>query len=105
MGLKLIGQTIKTGDITFAVSNKTSMKRPHEVPVIPNPAVITALKLVADGSKLDADSLHGLMEGGKLTPGETKATVLSLKPGKCLVFCNQSGHFAAGMHQELTVTD
>jgi len=104
MGLSLDTQTIKAGEVTFSVSNQTAMKMKHEVLVIPNPKDLAELKLEANGSKVDEEKLEGLNEVGESEPGESTVKTISLKPGTYLVFCNQPGHFAAGMHQVLTVT-
>lgn len=105
MGLTLSSESIKTGDISFMVDNMTEMKIPHEILIIPNPADIKALKLLPDSSKLDEEKLDGLKEVVELEPGAAKSKVVNLTPGTYLVFCNQVGHFAAGMHKVLKVTE
>lgn len=104
MGLGLSAETIKTGEISFAVENKTEMKMTHEILIVPKPKDIGSLALVADGTKLDEEKLDGLKEVVELEPGEAKSKLVFLAPGEYLVFCNQVGHFAAGMHRILTVT-
>lgn len=104
MGLNLSAEMIKTGEISFAVNNITEMKMKHEILIIPKPSDIATLNLIADGTKLDEEKLDGLKEVVELEPGEAKSKVVSLAPGEYLVFCNQAGHFAAGMHHVLTVT-
>ena len=39
----------------------------------------------------------------EMPPGRTGATTLDLEPGKYVMFCNVSGHYAAGMYGRLNV--
>jgi uncharacterized cupredoxin-like copper-binding protein len=36
-------------------------------------------------------------------PGKTRSTTLTLKAGKYVLFCNEAGHFKAGMYGAFTV--
>ena len=51
-----------------------------------------------------SEQTHSLGEVGDLPPGHSGKLTLNLKPGKYLLFCNESGHYADGMKTELTVT-
>ena len=104
MGLILSTATIKAGTVKFAVNNASMMKIPHEILIIANPKSLDDLSFDSSGAKLDEDKLMGRIEVGELAPGTVIAKDVSLKPGSYLLFCNQPGHFAAGMHQVLTVT-
>ena len=104
MGLTLNTDSIKAGPVTFSVHNKTEMKMLHEILLIPNPKSLSDLKLGDNGTKLDEEALEGLNEIGDVEPDETTEKTVTLEPGTYLLFCNQPGHFAAGMRKTLTVT-
>jgi uncharacterized cupredoxin-like copper-binding protein len=56
-------------------------------------------------AKVDEDKLEGMKElNSDLDPGKSGAMTMDLKPGRYVVFCNQPGHFDAGMHLVFTVT-
>jgi len=52
---------------------------------------------------VDERKLRGVKELGDLEPGKSGTLTLDLKPVHYVVFCNQPGHFAHGMHAELAV--
>jgi uncharacterized cupredoxin-like copper-binding protein len=104
MGLKLTRDAVKAGAIKFVVNNKTTRNLPHEILVIPAPKDIKDLPLEGSGAKLDEEKIEGLQEGVELEPGKSESKVLTLAPGSYLVFCNEAGHFMAGMHHVLTVS-
>ena len=104
MGLTLNAKIFKTGPVTFSVTNKSIGSMAHEVLVIPAPADLSALPLEASGAKVDEDKLEGLEEGVELEPGKSGTKTINLAPGTYMVFCNEPGHFAAGMHELITVT-
>jgi len=45
-----------------------------------------------------------LDSGSSLDPGETRLLTTTLEPGHYVIVCNLPGHFAAGMHVDITVT-
>jgi uncharacterized cupredoxin-like copper-binding protein len=53
---------------------------------------------------VDEKKLKGIKELDDLKPGKDGTLTLNLKPGHYVVFCNEPGHFQAGMRAELTVT-
>ena len=52
----------------------------------------------ADGVRVDEDKLKGMKELGDVHPGKSRSNTLTLKAGKYLLFCNEAGHFKAGMY-------
>ena len=50
------------------------------------------------------ERLRGIKELGDLEPGKSGALTMTLKPGHYVLFCNEPGHFKAGMYAELVVT-
>ena len=57
----------------------------------------------ADGARVDEDKLKGLKELGDVHPGKTRSTTVPLKAGNYVLFCNEAGHFKAGMFATFTV--
>ena len=95
--------SIKTGKVTFEVTND-SKGMEHEFLVA---RLNGSLKDVPfDNSKdvVKEAAFKGIMELGDLNPGKSGTMTLDLKPGKYLLFCNIPGHYEAGMHHVLTVT-
>jgi uncharacterized cupredoxin-like copper-binding protein len=84
------------GRVIFAVTNAGKM--PHEM------VVIRTDKLAANlghGSRVSEAGSVG--EASDLAPGKTKRITLDLKPGHYALICNMPGHYAAGMHTDLSV--
>jgi len=93
---------VEAGRVTFEAVNQ-SKNLVHEVLVIPAPAEGKALPYDAKGDKVVEKSIHSLGEIGDLKPGAHGKLTLNLKPGKYLLFCNEAGHYKAGMTTPLTV--
>jgi uncharacterized cupredoxin-like copper-binding protein len=53
--------------------------------------------------RVEEDKLKGLKELGDVHPGKSRTTTLTLKAGKYILFCNEAGHFKAGMFTPFTV--
>jgi uncharacterized cupredoxin-like copper-binding protein len=51
----------------------------------------------------EVSNVSKIEELGDLEPGESGQLTLDLTPGKYLLFCNEEGHFEAGMYAYLTV--
>jgi uncharacterized cupredoxin-like copper-binding protein len=62
-----------------------------------------AMPMDADGVRVDEDKLKGMKELGDVHPGKSRSNTLTLKAGTYLLFCNEAGHFKAGMYTTLTV--
>lgn len=103
MGVTIYQHTVKSGAVTFAVTNH-SEKTIHEMLVVPIKDTKTALPYLTGESRLDEDKIHSLGEVSELDPGKSGSLTLKLMPGKYLLACNAPGHYAAGMWTELTVT-
>jgi uncharacterized cupredoxin-like copper-binding protein len=57
-----------------------------------------------DGARVDEGKLQGFQEFGDIEEGHTKSWEIELTPGNYILFCNEEGHFKAGMYAKLTVT-
>lgn len=101
-GMTLSTDHVKSGKVVFNVKNISTDDEDHELllAVAESP---DALPMDESGARVDEDKLKGLKELGDVHPGKTRTTTVTLKPGKYLLFCNEAGHFKAGMYSAFTV--
>ena len=64
----------------------------------------SAFPMEDGGTKVDESKLRGIQELGDLDPGKSGQMKMTLDPGRYVLFCNQPGHFMAGMVATLFVT-
>ncbi len=86
--------SVKAGKVTFAATN--SGKLEHELMIERTP-----LKMDGPG-RPNEEAAQGMIED--MEPGESGTMTLRLTPGTYVLFCNVSGHYAAGQHMRFTVT-
>lgn len=86
--------TVKAGKVTFVARNVGAAE--HELMVEPMP-----IKFDKPGQPTEDAAIGMIEEMGHMGTGRM---TLQLKPGKYELFCNVSGHYAAGQHTVLTVT-
>lgn len=93
---------VKAGRVTLEAVNQ-SKNLVHEVLVVP--ALPEGKELPYDTKKdtVVEKRVHSLGEIPELKPGARGKLTLNLKPGKYLLFCNQPGHYKAGMSTTLVV--
>jgi len=94
-------QSVKAGQVSFEVSNK-SKSIVHEMIVVADLGV--ALPYDEKKSKVIESKIKHLGEASDLAPGSKKTLKLKLKPGNYILICNQSGHYHQGMTTSFTVT-
>ena len=110
MGLTADRATVRHGTVSFLVSNGGSVT--HELVVLPLPEsqIVGTQPLGGDGEIDEAGSLAeasntcGEGAGQRVLPGASGWVSVSLAPGRYELVCNLPGHYAAGMHTQLTVT-
>ena len=98
--------TVHAGPIIFRVKNRSN-DMVHEFLVVQTDLDPNALPMEEDGTKVDEAKLKEIKEIkelGDLDPGKSSEMRMMLKPGRYLMFCNQPGHFRAGMFAILVVT-
>ena len=100
-GITLSTDHVKPGVVLFKVKN-VSTDEDHELLLVKADSV-DALPMEADGARVDEDKLKGLKELGDVHPGKTRSTTVPLVAGKYVLFCNEAGHFKAGMTATFTV--
>ena len=100
-GVTLSTDHIKPGNVVFNVKN-ISTDEDHEL-LLALADSLDALLMDESGVRVDEDKLKGLKELGDVHPGKSRSTTLRLKAGKYMLFCNEAGHFKAGMYATFTV--
>jgi uncharacterized cupredoxin-like copper-binding protein len=101
-GMTLSAEQIKAGQTEIEVTN-TSTTEDHELLIVKTNLDPKQFPLTSDQSKVDETKLKGIRELGDLSPGQSKSKTFTLSPGKYVLFCNEMGHFNAGMYKTLTV--
>lgn len=96
-GVTLSGDHVKAGKVQFQVKN-VSTDEDHELLLVKTDLAATDFPMDASGTRVDEDKFKGLKELGDVHPGKSRDTTLTLKAGKYVLFCNEQGHFAAGMY-------
>jgi uncharacterized cupredoxin-like copper-binding protein len=104
-GMTLSTDHAKAGKVDFEVKN-SSTSMVHEFLIWKTDLAFDKFpKDPNNPAKVDEDKLKGVKElSSDLDPGKAGALTMDLKPGRYVVFCNQPGHFDAGMHLVFTVT-
>ena len=102
-GITLTPAKIKAGKVTFEVKN-ISTNLEHELMFDRTNLAPDQLPTMPETAKVDEGKLKHFHEFGDLSPGESHTWTADLKPGRYIMFCNEVGHFGAGMHTILTVT-
>ena len=93
---------VRAGEASFVVRND-STELVHELLVVRTALSPSQFPIDGQGARVDESELKGIHELGDLEPGRSGKLTLGLEPGHYVLFCNQPGHFMAGMHAELTV--
>jgi uncharacterized cupredoxin-like copper-binding protein len=100
--MMLSKKTIHQGPVLFKVANH-SANMVHEFLVLRTDLDPHDFPMEDGGAKVDEAKLNGIQEMGDLDPGKSGDMRLTLKPGRYVLFCNQPGHFRAGMVAVLRV--
>jgi uncharacterized cupredoxin-like copper-binding protein len=104
-GMTLSIDHAKAGKVEFEVKN-SSTTMVHEFLIVKTDMAFEKFPKNPDNpAVVDEDKLKGVKElSSDLDPGKSGKLTMNLKPGRYVVFCNQPGHFDAGMHLVFTVT-
>jgi uncharacterized cupredoxin-like copper-binding protein len=86
--------TISAGKVTFAAKNVGMLE--HELMIERAP-----IKMSSPGHPIEDAAMGMIDDMGHLGTGKM---TLKLTPGTYVLFCNVSGHYAAGQHTQFTVT-
>ena len=102
VGIKVSSHTVAAGEVTFEVKN-TSKQTVHEMIISPIKDANHPLPYIQATDKVDEDAAGHLGEVAELEPGKSGALRVTLKPGRYILYCNVTGHYALGMWTLLTV--
>lgn len=104
MTLTLDQTTVKAGATTFLVHND-AMTQEHEMVLVKLKSADQKIDVIAARHRVDEKQLKSLGEVSELKPGADGKLNATLAAGSYLLLCNIKGHYEAGMHAVLTVTD
>lgn len=102
-GIDLSTAEVKAGNVTFEISNSSKSKE-HEFLIVKTDMTFDQFPMKDSGSRVDESKLEGIDEFGDVEEGETKSWTTALTPGRYVLFCNERGHFPAGMRTTFMVT-
>jgi uncharacterized cupredoxin-like copper-binding protein len=86
--------SVPAGKVTFKATNAGNLT--HEL-------MVERMPIKFDSANNPTESAAvGMIDD--MAPGDSGQMTLTLKPGQYMLFCNVSGHYAAGQHRVLTVT-
>jgi uncharacterized cupredoxin-like copper-binding protein len=102
--------TVRHGTISFLVTNRGSVS--HEMVVLPlEKSQLAGTRAIGGDGKVDETGSLGEASnscrsgpGEGILPGTSGWVTVTLPPGQYELICNLSGHYAAGMYTQLTVT-
>jgi uncharacterized cupredoxin-like copper-binding protein len=97
--ISLAQNQIKPGDVTFNIANAGTIE--HEFVVLKTDK--PADQLPQASGEVDEDQLTAVDEVENIAAGSNETLSVNLPAGHYVVICNIPGHYAAGMHAELTV--
>ena len=102
-GVTLTPSQVKAGDVRFEIVNESSNLE-HEFLIYKTDKAADAMPMNEDGDRIDEGKIAGFQEAGDLPEGGSKSWTTKLAAGQYMAFCNEQGHYMAGMHTALTVT-
>lgn len=101
-GVTLSTDHVKPGKVQFQVKN-VSTDEDHELLLVKADLAPADFPMDVSGARVDEDKFKGLKELGDVHPGKSRNTTLTLKAGNYVLFCNEEGHFKAGMYTAFMV--
>ena len=102
-GMTLSATEVKAGKVTFEITNSSTTQE-HEFLFVKTDMTPDQLPMKDEGAWVDEGKLQGFEEFGDIEEGDTKTWTAELTSGRYVLFCNEEGHFGAGMYATLTVT-
>jgi uncharacterized cupredoxin-like copper-binding protein len=100
--IQLDTSSVKTGTVTFEVTNAADNQMKHELVVLKTNLVDDRLPM--KNGRVQEDRFKKMGEAEDVAPGKSKRLTLKLAPGHYVLICNKPGHYTQGMHTALMVT-
>ncbi len=97
MGFNLDKNTVPAGKVTFKGTNTSVNGTVHEMLVVKVDSERPKLPYDENTGFVSEDKINSLGEISEVEAGGKGELTINMKPGIYLLFCNQPGHFAAGM--------
>ena len=104
MHINLDRSKIKAGKVVLDVANE-AMTESHEMVLVKLKGSDQKISVNKDKHRVDEGKLTSLGEVSDLKAGAHGKLAANLKPGTYELLCNIKGHYEAGMHAILTVTN
>ena len=95
--------TAPGGLVTLNVSNEGPTT--HEFVIVRTDLAHGGLPIGTDGLRVDEDGLEPVDEIEGIEDGTSGQATVRLEPGNYVFFCNFEGHYLAGMHAHVEVTE
>lgn len=95
--------SLEDGIVTLRVWNKGPAT--HEFVVLRSDLPADGLPIGTDGLSVDEDAAVPLKEIEEVEARALGMLTVTLRPGRYVLFCNLEGHYLAGMHAAIEVTD
>lgn len=99
-GIDLARTSFDAGEVTFRLANEGPSV--HEFVIVRSDTEPGSLPVVEN--EVDEAALDAVDEVEDVAVGATPTLTVDLAPGSYIVFCNITGHYAAGMHAGFTVS-
>jgi uncharacterized cupredoxin-like copper-binding protein len=100
--IQLDTNSVKTGPVTFEVTNAADNHMKHEMVVLKTD--LAADQLPVKNQQVPESRFKKMGEAEDVAPGKRSHLTLKLPPGHYVLICNKAGHYSQGMHAALTVT-
>jgi uncharacterized cupredoxin-like copper-binding protein len=99
--IRLSERSVAAGPQTFSVTDRGAIA--HQFLVLRTDRKPDDLPVAKDGIvKVDAKGIDEVGGIEILSPGESKALDVRLRPGRYVLICNIAGHYNSGMHASFT---
>jgi uncharacterized cupredoxin-like copper-binding protein len=100
--IQLDTSSVKTGTVTFEVTNVADNKLKHELVVLKTD--LAEDRLPVKNERVIETKFKKMGEAEDIAPGKSKRLTLKLSPGHYVLICNNAGHYSQGMHTALIVS-
>ncbi len=97
--IELAPAAVAAGDVQFDINNAGTIE--HEFVIVDTDTL--AADLTVEGEGVSEEGMTVVDEVEDIAAGATPTLTVSLSAGHYALICNLPGHYAGGMHADLTV--